>query len=40
MASPMLRLSADNSLLNGDGQVVVLKGAGLGGYSTGNLIDD
>ena len=27
----MLRLAPDNSLLNGDNQPVVLKGAGLGG---------
>jgi hypothetical protein len=29
--SPMLRLTADNTLVNGSGQKVVLKGAGLGG---------
>lgn len=29
--SPMLRLTADNTLVNGSGKKVVLKGAGLGG---------
>ena len=31
MSSPMLRLDSDNSLINGSGQTVVLKGVGLGG---------
>jgi hypothetical protein len=33
MPSPMLHLGPDNSLLNGDGHSIVLKGAGLGGTS-------
>lgn len=37
MASPMLRLAPDNSLLNGDNQTVILKGAGLGGTSPWQL---
>jgi hypothetical protein len=31
-SNPMLRLASDNSLVNGDGKPVVLKGAGLGGW--------
>ena len=34
MASPMLHLAPDNSLMNGDNKTVVLKGAGLGGSSS------
>ena len=34
MASPMLHLAPDNSLMNGDNKTVVLKGAGLGGTSS------
>jgi len=33
MVSALLRLADDNSLVNGDGKTVVLKGTALGGIS-------
>jgi len=39
MAHNMLRLGDDNSLINGSGEPVVLKGVGLGGTPESNVSD-